>query len=155
MGGEPVPVDRGPSEAAALLYSTAFVAERLQATADLLARQALLPVLRSIWKMPPGTTRAASGARATAVRRRPEILDGIDVLLVPTAPALYTLDAVLADPLRLSDARALRELRQPAGPRGHRRPGQIPAGWQPFGVSLVGPWGRDAVLAGLGIGCTA
>ena len=158
LGGEGVPIDFGPfEEAAALLYGSAFVSERLEAAGDLFAREpeALLPVLRTILETARTyDARAAFEARAalTAVRRRARaVLDGIDCLLVPTAPAIYTVDAVAADPLgrnaslgRYVNFVNMLDLAAIAVPAGFRPDGV------PFGVSLVGPWGADGVLAGLG-----
>jgi allophanate hydrolase len=157
MGGEAVPIDYAPfEETAGLLYGSAFVAERLEAAGDLLSRQpdALLPVLRGILEEAARyDARAAFQARArlVAVRRRARaVLDGLDLLLVPTAAAHYTVEAVLAEPLRLNATLGryvnfvnlldLAAINVPAG--------FSPAG-RPFGVSLVGAWGRDAFLAGL------
>jgi allophanate hydrolase len=158
FGGEPVTIDFTPfEEAAALLYGSAFVAERLEAGGDLLAREpeALLPVIRSILESARSyDARAALEARAalTAVRRRARaILDGIDVMLVPTACATYTVDAVVAEPLALNTSLGryvnfvnLLDLAALAVPAGFRPDGL------PFGVTLVGPWGSDGVLASLG-----
>jgi allophanate hydrolase len=78
-------------------------------------------------------------------------MDGLDCLLVPTAPAIYTVDAVVADPLNLNSSLGryvnfvnLLDLAALAVPAGFRPDGL------PFGVSLVGPWGSDGVLASLG-----
>jgi allophanate hydrolase len=158
FGGEPVTIDFTPfEEAAALLYGSAFVAERLEAGGDLLAREpeALLPVIRSILESARSyDARAALEARAalTAVRRRARaILDGIDLMLVPTACATYTVEAALAEPLALNSSLGryvnfvnLLDLAALAVPAGFRPDGL------PFGVSLVGPWGSDGVLASLG-----
>ncbi|HVZ72339.1 MAG TPA: allophanate hydrolase [Polyangia bacterium] len=158
LGGEPVAVDFAPfEETAALLYGSAFVAERLEATQELLARdpEALIPVLRTILK--EATTHEARGvfearARLTACRRRARAaLAKIDVMLVPTAPPPFTVEAVLADPLRLNTALGryvnfvnLLDLAALAVPAGFTDAGK------PFGVTLVGGWGSDALLAGLG-----
>jgi allophanate hydrolase len=157
-GGEAVAFDfTAFDETAALLYGSAFVAERLEAAGDLLAREpgALLPVIRSILESAAaydGRAVFEARARLTALRRRArEELAGLDCLLVPTAPAIYTVDAVLADPLRLNTSLGryvnfvnLLDLAAIAVPAGFGRAGV------PFGVSLVGAWGRDALLASLG-----
>jgi allophanate hydrolase len=158
LGGEPVAFDFAPfEETAALLYGSAFVAERLEATAELLARdpEAFVPVLRTILEAAAKyDARAAFEARArlTALRRRARAeLAKLDVLVVPTAPASHTVEAVLADPLRLNSSLGryvnfvnLLDLSALAVPAGFGAAGA------PFGVSLVGAWGKDALLAALG-----
>jgi allophanate hydrolase len=157
LGGSPVEIDFAPfEETAALLYGSAFVAERLEAAGALLAREpsVLLPVIRSI--LEDAARFDARGVfeartRLTAVRRRArQIMEGLECLVVPTAPAIYTIDAVVADPLRLNSTLGryvnfvnLLDLAAVAVPAGLR-------GGVPFGVSLVGPWGRDGRLMGLG-----
>jgi allophanate hydrolase len=158
FGGEPVEIDFSPfEETAALLYGSAFVAERLEAAGDLHARapEALLPVLKAILDEAaahPARAVFEARARLTALRRRArQILAGVDLLFVPTAPAIYTVDAVKADPLRLNSSLGryvnfvnLLDLAAIAVPIGLRSDGV------PFGGSLVGPWGHDAALAALG-----
>jgi allophanate hydrolase len=158
FGGEPVTIDfTAFEEAAALLYGSAFVAERLEAAGELLARDpgALLPVLRTILaEAATYEARAVFEARArlTRCRRRArEVLAGVDCLLLPTAPATYSVAAVLSDPVRLNASLGryvnfvnLLDLAAIAVPAG------FGDGGAPFGVSLVGPWGGDAFLAGLG-----
>jgi len=71
--------------------------------------------------------------------------------MVPTAPTLPRIDAVAADPVGLNAALGrystfvnLLDLAALAVPAGSRADGL------PAGVTLVGPWGSDARLAGLG-----
>jgi len=158
FGGSPVEIDFAPfEETAALLYGSAFVAERLEAAGPLFAREpsALLPVLRSILQEAARfDARSVFDARArltTARRRARQIMEGLECLLVPTAPAIYTIEAVTADPLRLNTSLGryvnfvnLLDLAAVAVPAGLRPDGI------PFGVSLIGPWGGDARLMGLG-----
>ncbi len=157
-GGEAQEIDFDAFEdTAALLYGSAFVAERLEAAGDLFARapQALLPVIRAILedatKYDAASAFKARAALARLRRRATAVLAGLDCLLVPTAPAIYSVDAVNADPLRLNSSLGryvnfvnLLDLAALAVPAGFRAPGV------PFGVSLVGAWGRDAFLAAVG-----
>jgi allophanate hydrolase len=158
LGGEPVEIDfTAFDETAALLYGSAFVAERLEAAGALHARapEALLPVLKAILDGAAAYQAPAvfeARARLTALRRQArQGLEAVDVLFVPTAAAIYTVDAVQADPIRLNSSLGryvnfvnLLDLAAIAVPIGFRPDGL------PFGASLVGPWGRDAMLAALG-----
>ncbi len=109
LGGTPVTIDIAPLlEAARLLYEGPWVAERLTVVADLLRAkpEALHPVTREIIAGAAG--RSADDAfrahyRLGELRRAAEALwREMDVLLLPTAPTIFTVDAVLADPLRLN-----------------------------------------------------
>src|SRR5258708_35406736 len=94
----------------------------------------------------PSRGRCAGGGLSGAARAT---LAGVDCLLVPTAPTIYTLAAVEADPIRLNTTLGtyvnfvnLLELAAVAVPAGFRADGL------PFGVTLIGPWGQDGRLAG-------
>jgi allophanate hydrolase len=157
LGGEPVTLDLAPfSEAAALLYEGPFVAERLEAAGELLARQpeALLPPIREILRGAVGRGAADTFAalhRLRVLRRRAHAaLAGVDCLVVPTAPTIYAVADVVADPIRLNATLGtyvnfvnLLELAAVAVPAGFRADGL------PAGITLVGPWGADGLLAGL------
>jgi allophanate hydrolase len=103
------------------------------------------------------------GARPTAVaafkafyrleelRRAAErAFDRVDLLALPTAPTVYTVDQVLADPIALNSRLGtytnfvnlldLCGLALPAALNGRR----------PFGVTLLAPGGADALLASVG-----
>ena len=156
LGGEPVAIDFAPfSETAALLYEGPFVAERLEAAGDLFARDpaALLPPIRDILA---GATRRDASSVFAALRRRQVLrrralaaLAGLDCLVVPTAPTIYSIDAVLADPIRLNATLGayvnfvnLLDLAAVAVPAGFRADGL------PFGITFIGRWGEDGRLAG-------
>jgi allophanate hydrolase len=157
LGGEAVEIDFAPfEETADLLYGSAFVAERLEAAGRLLAQvpSALLPVLSTILEDATRFDALAvfdARARLSVLRRHSrQIFDGLECLVVPTAPAIYGVDAVAAEPLRLNGSLGryvsfvnLLDLAAIAIPTGFRADGL------PFGVSLVAAWGRDARLAGL------
>ena len=111
LGGEPVEIDFAPfREAGALVYEGAYVAERLIAGGELLARdpEALLSPVRTILTGARGvdaraafeTQRKVAQLRRTARR----ILAGVDFLLVPTTPTIPRIADVQADPLRLNAA---------------------------------------------------
>jgi allophanate hydrolase len=156
LGGTPVTIDPAPfREASTLLYGGPFIAERLEATGDLLAKhpEALLPVIRTLMEQ-AARNDAASAFRALhrlrLLKRHVQVaLAGIDFLLVPTAPTIYTVAAIAADPLRLNFTLGtfttfvnLLDLAAVAVPAGLRGDGL------PFGITVVGAFGQDGRLAG-------
>ena len=144
-------------ETARLLYEGPWVAERYLAIRSLLASSpdALHPVTRKI---------ILDGARPTAVdtfaayyeleelrRVRDAIFAGIDALLLPTAPTVYTVQQVLADPIQLNSRLGtytnfvnLLDLCGLALPAAMRSDGV------PSGITLLAPGGQDAFLASIG-----
>jgi allophanate hydrolase len=141
-------------EVAAMLYDGAWVAERLSVIDTLLAESpgAVHPVTRGI---------IGAGARLSAVdafrgiyrlaelkRRAEPVLDGVDLLCVPTIPTFYTLADLEADPIgpnaRLGtytnfvNLLDLCGIAVPTGPRRDGRPGS---------VTLLARAGRDALAA--------
>ena len=158
LGGEPVEIDFTPfREAGALVYEGAYVAERLLAGGDLLARdpEALLAPVRTILtgarnvdaRAAFETQRKVAQLRRTARR----LLAAVEFLLVPTTPTIPRIADVQADPLRLNAALGAfttfvnpLDLAALAVPAGFRSDGL------PAGVTLVGPWGSDARLAAFG-----
>ncbi|HEY2900397.1 MAG TPA: allophanate hydrolase [Polyangia bacterium] len=156
LGGTPVTIAPAPfREAGALLYGGPFIAERLEATGDLLAKnpEALLPVIRTLMEQ-AARNDAATAFRALhrlrILKRHAQVaLAGVDFLLVPTAPTIYTVEAIAADPLRLNFTLGtfttfvnLLDLAAVAVPAGLRGDGL------PFGVTVVGAFGQDGRLAG-------
>ena len=109
LGAKIVEVDIEPFYAAArLLYDGPWVAERYLTAKDLLASspEAILPVTREI---------ILAGAHGTAAdafaafyqledlrRVRDHTFRAIDALVLPTAPTIYTVEQVLADPIQLN-----------------------------------------------------
>jgi allophanate hydrolase len=144
-------------ETARLLYEGPWVAERFLTAQKLIASSpdSLHPVTYQI---------IMGGARASApdafaafykledLRRvRDHVFRAIDVLLVPTIPTAYTVDQVLADPIQLNSRLGtytnfvnLLDLAGLALPASLR-----PDGF-PFGITLLGVSGSDALLASLG-----
>src|SRR5688572_7188460 len=157
VGGISVTVDFAPfREAAALLYSGPWVAERYAAVGEFADAHpdAMHPVVGQIIRG------AASKSAADAYRglyRLEELKKaaaeqwaGIDILLLPTAGTIYTKAAVEADPIQLNTNLGyytnfvnLMDLAAVAVPAGFRRDGL------PFGVSLIGPAFSDAALLAL------
>ncbi len=156
-GARAVAFDYAPfREAAALLYEGPWVAERLAALEDFLRdhADAFDTSVRAI---------VEGGRRFSAVdafrgryaleelRHRTEATwAACDALLLPTAPTIYTVEAMRADPIRLNSRLGhytnfanLLGLAAIAIPAGF-----TPAGL-PFGVTLVGPASSDDGLAPL------
>jgi len=143
-------------EAARLLYEGPWVAERYAATETLIASSpdAMHPVTREIIM---GGTRPSAVAAFKAFYRLEELRRAaehafrrIEVLALPTAPTLYTIDQVLGDPIQLNSRLGtytnfvnlldLCGLAVPAALHGAR----------PFGITLLAPSGADALLASIG-----
>jgi allophanate hydrolase len=153
-GGEPVVIDYAPfRDAAQLLYSGPWVAERLAAIESFLAEKpdALHPVVRTI--IAGGSKYSAVDAhRATYRLQELRALaekqwERMDVLLLPTTGTIYTIEQVEVDPVQLNTNLGyytnfvnLFDLAAVAVPAGFR-PGGLP-----FGVSLIGPAFSDAAL---------
>ena len=158
LGATIVEIDMEPFyETARLLYEGPWVAERYIAARALIAsaHEAMHPVTREI---------VLAGARPSAVdtfeafyrleglrRMRDHVFAAIDALLLPTVPTVYTIDEVLADPIGLNSRLGtytnfvnLLDLCGLAVPAAMRHDGT------PFGVTLLGPAGQDAVLASIG-----
>ncbi|MDT0308732.1 allophanate hydrolase [Streptomyces sp. DSM 44917] len=146
------------TEAAALLYEGAFVAERYTAVGAFVDRggPGLDPVVAGIIGRArdiPAHRLFADQARLAALRATAlAALGDADALLLPTTPDHPTLAEVAADPLgvnarlgRFTNSTNLFDLAAVAVPAGE------PHG-RPFGVMLIGPAGTDdrlAAIAGL------
>ncbi|WP_432019216.1 allophanate hydrolase [Streptomyces sp. 1222.5] len=163
-GAELLPVDLAPfTEAAAMLYEGAFVAERYTAVGAFVDAHAGSPDLDSTVA---GIISRAGDVRAHqlyADRRRLESLrlramaslGDADALLLPTAPGHPTLAEVAADPLganarlgRYTNSTNLFDLAAVAVPAGE-------VNGLPFGVMLVGPAFTDERLARIASPLTA
>jgi allophanate hydrolase len=157
-GAQIVEVDIEPFYAAArLLYEGPWVAERYLTAKDLIASspESILPVTRQIILAGAHGTAADAFAafyRIEALRRvRDHIYRSIDALVVPTAPTIYTVEQVLADPIQLNSRLGtytnfvnLLDLCALAVPASFRPDGV------PFGVTLLAPGGEDGKLAAIG-----
>ncbi len=157
LGGQKVEIDfsifRGAAE---LLYAGPWVAERAAALGGFLDTNAdeIHPVVRSI---------ISGASRYTAVdcfqaeyklrelcRAAESEWKRMDVLFLPTAPTIYTIEAVGLDPVKLNSNLGyytnfvnLMDLAAVAVPAGLDRNGL------PFGVSLIGPAFTEEALLGL------
>ncbi|MFB7391656.1 allophanate hydrolase [Streptomyces sp. NPDC056191] len=155
-GAELLPVDLAPfTEAAAMLYEGAFVAERYTAVGGFVDAHAgsadLDPTVAGIVsgaRAVPAHRLFADRERLAALRTRAlASLGDADALLLPTAPGHPTLAEVAADPLganarlgRFTHSTNLFDLAAVAVPAGQ-------VGGLPFGVMLVGRAFTDERLA--------
>ena len=158
MGGIPAEIDYTPfREVAALLYDGPYVAERLAAIEPFVATRpdALDPVVHGIIAGARGFS-AADAFRGeyrlrTLARQAAREWRGIDLMMLPTSPTIFTVAAVQADPIRLNSQLGhytnfvnLLDYAAIAIPAGFRTDGL------PAGVTLVGPAFSDHDLARLG-----
>jgi allophanate hydrolase len=158
LGGDIVEIDIEPFyETARLLYEGPWIAERYAVTRAMIASapEAMHPVTREI--LLGGARTLAADAFAAfyqleelrrAARRT---FAEIDVLALPTAPTLYTVAQVLADPIQLNSRLGtytnfvnLLDL------CGLAVPAALHDGKTPFGITLLAPGGRDGLIAAVG-----
>jgi allophanate hydrolase len=158
LGAQIVEIDVEPFYAAArLLYEGPWVAERYLTVRSLLASmpESIHPVTRQV------VLAGAHGSAADAFDAFYQLEDlkrvcdhtfrSIDALVVPTAPTIYTVAEVLADPIQLNSRLGtytnfvnLLDL------CGLAVPASIRADGAPFGITLLAPAGQDAALAAIG-----
>jgi len=144
-------------ETARLLYQGPWVAERYTVAEPLLEDpDALLPVIRDVI-LPARDMSAADGFRAQYQladlrREADQLMAGIDALVVPSTPGIYTRAAVNADPITLNSQLGtwtnfvnLLDMCALALPGGFRDGDGLPTG-----ITLIGPAWYDAALAEFG-----
>jgi allophanate hydrolase len=150
-GAEIVELDIEPlNEAASLLYSGPWVAERTAAIADLLARdpQAIDPTVRAV--VEPGAAMSAVDLfrgiyRLAEIRRWSDGLwQDVDALAFPTTGTTYRVRELLAEPIALNSNLGrytnfvnLLDMAAIAVPAGARANGTG------FGITLIGPAHSD------------
>jgi allophanate hydrolase len=158
LGGERAELDFRPFlETARLLYEGPWVAERWLAIRELLERkpEAVHPVTRRVIEKAPSFSAAdafAAAYRLQALRRRAEAAwAGVEVIVTPSAPTIYTRAEVEADPVALNSRLGtytnfvnLLDLCGLAVPAGFRADGL------PFGITLLAPAFQDRPLCALG-----
>jgi len=157
LGGIMSTVDYAPmASAASALYEDAWVAERYAAIRNFFdtSPQDCHPVVRAI--LEPGKNYSAADLFQAQVQmgahrqHAAALWQDIDVLVVPTAPTIYTITEVNADPIgknrnlgwytnfvNLLDLAAIAV------------PSSIRADGLPFGITLIGPAGSELRLADL------
>lgn len=138
-------------EAAALLYSGPWVAERFAALSEFLAKNAgsVHPVVRQIiegaGKFSAVDAFEAQYRLAGYMRQAEKFWENFDAMLLPTAGTIYTVEEMLAEPIRLNSNLGrytnfvnLLDMCAVAVPAGCRPDGM------PFGVSFIGPaWSEE------------
>jgi allophanate hydrolase len=158
LGGRPVGVDFSVfMEAAALLYEGPWVAERLAAIRSFFEEHPdeVHPVVRKIIEGAGGYSAADLFSALTSLQafrqRAARLWERADVLVVPTAPTIYTIEEVLAEPFlynrrlgHYTNFVNLLDLAACAVP-GSMRPDGLPSG-----ITLIAPAGADLMLADLG-----
>ncbi|MDB5928363.1 MAG: allophanate hydrolase, partial [Polaromonas sp.] len=158
LGGEPVAIDYAPlAGAAALLYDSALVAERYSAVRDFFdahEHEVIEPV-RGILAQGRGYSAADLCEAQTRLRafgqQAAAMWDGIEVLLVPTAPTHYTIAQMQADPVALNrKLGAYTNFVNLLDYAALSVPSSIRPDGLPFGITLIGPCGSDWQLAELG-----
>jgi allophanate hydrolase len=161
LGAVIVDIDIEPFyETARLLYEGPWLAERYAVTRDFIASapQSMHPVTLEIilgGARPSAVDAFAAFYRLEELRRVAQRqFEAIDALALPTAPTLYTVDQVLADPIGLNSRLGtytnfvnLLDLCGLAVPAA-LHPG--PSGAAPFGITLLAPGGNDGLLAAVG-----
>ncbi|VFU09948.1 allophanate hydrolase [Methylocella tundrae] len=156
LGGRPVEIDYAPfQQAAALLYDGAFVAERFAAIEDFFRTHAqeMDPQVRQI--IGKASNLSAADAfkgeyRLRAIARAAEReWEHFDVMLLPTAPTIFTVDQIAEDPIGANSRLGvythfvnLLDYAAIAVPAGFRATSRLP-----FGVTLIGPAFSDFDLA--------
>jgi allophanate hydrolase len=144
-------------EAARLLYEGPWIAERYAAARALIASspESMHPVTREIileGARPSALDAFTAFYRLEELRRAADhTFTQVDALAVPTAPRVYTIEQILADPIQLNARLGtytnfvnLLDL------CGVAIPSRLDHDGTPFGITLLGPGGSDAHLAAIG-----
>ena len=158
LGMQIVEIEFAPFlETAKLLYEGPWVAERYAAVGEFIDKHPK--------QVHPVTRRIIAGAkklsaidafrafyRLTELRAEAQqIFSQIDVLMVPTAPAAYTVAQIKADPIGLnSKLGTYTNFVNLLDLAGLSVPSTIAPDGTPFGVTFLGPAGHDALLASIG-----
>lgn len=143
------------NELAAALYSQSWVAERTLAVENRVQREQAHPIIASIIaqadRFSAVDAMRAEYTRARLARRIQQQLAAFDALMVPTAPTIYRIEEVAADPLLKNSHMGaytnfvnLADLSALALPNGIRQDGL------PTGVTFIAPAWMDEALAKLG-----
>lgn len=158
LGARLVEIDLTPFfETARLLYEGPWVAERYAAVGAFLESRPLAvhPVVAGIIEQgrhfSAVDTFRAQYRLAELKAQALAALDGIDALMVPTMPTVFTLAQMLAEPVRCnSQLGVYTNFVNLLDMCGLAVPAEIRADGAPAGVTLLAPAGRDAHLAALG-----
>ena len=158
LGGVPTTVDFSPfAQAASLLYESALVAERYEAIQPFFDEHAanIVEPVRTI----VGQGRQYSAADVFRAQTLLKTLEkktrlawlNMDVMLVPTAPTHYTIQAMRADSIALNRNLGLyTNFVNLLDYAALSVPSSIRSDGLPFGITLIGASGSDLQLAELG-----
>ena len=158
MGATIVDLDFAPFlEASKLLYEGPWVAERWAAVGSFIAAHPgdVHPVTRAIIETglkPSAVDAFRAFYRLGELRARAfACFNTIDVLMVPTVPAAYTIAEIEADPVRLnSNLGTYTNFVNLFGLAGLAVPAVFAVDGTPFGITFLTPAGQDAWLASIG-----
>ena len=156
-GATLVEIDMGPFyEAARLLYEGPWIAERYIAAQAVVTTDptAMHPVTREIilcGAQPTAVDAFAAFYRLAELRRAADrAFLAVDALVLPTAPTVYGVEEVFANPIELNSRLGtytnfvnLLDL------CGVAVPAAMDANGTPFGVTFLAPSGRDAAIASM------
>jgi len=153
-----VEIDFAPfMEVARLLYEGPWVAERYAAVGEFIAKhpKQVHPVTRKIitgGKKPSAVDAFRAFYRLAELRAKAQAaLARIDALMVPTAPAAYTVVEIKADPIRLnSNLGTYTNFVNLLDLAGLSVPATLASDGTPFGVTFLSPAGHDVLLASIG-----
>ena len=158
LGAKIAEIDIEPFYAAArLLYEGPWVAERYLTARALIASapEALHPVTRQVILAGAHGTTADAFAAFYQIEELRRVSDhtfrSVDALVLPTAPTIYTIEEVLADPIgRNSRLGTYTNFVNLLDLCGLAVPAAMRADGRPFGITLLAPTGADAALAAIG-----
>jgi allophanate hydrolase len=158
LGGQPVTIDYTPlAAAAALLYESSLVAERYASLRDFFDthEEEVIEPVRTILATGRNFSAADLVAAQTQLRaygqQAAALWDEMDLLVVPTAPTHYTIEAMQADPLTLNrNLGAYTNFVNLLDYAALAVPSSIRPDGLPFGITLIGLCGSDWQLADLG-----
>jgi allophanate hydrolase len=144
-------------DAARLLYEGPWVAERTIAARSILSTDpdAIHPVTREIvlsGLRPTAIDAFAAFYKLEALRRVADhAFSQIDALVLPTAPTVYSVKQVLADPIQLnSRLGTYTNFANLLDLCGLAIPASVTEAGVPFGITLLAPGGADARLTEIG-----
>lgn len=156
MGYKVTPIDFTVfNELADALYNDSWVSERTFAIEQLVTRDELLPITRQIISQADDYSAvdamSAEYTRAALSRQIQQVMSEFDALMVPTAPTIYTIDAVNADPLtKNSHMGAYTNFVNLADLSALALPNVIADDGLPRGVTFIAPAWHDEALANFG-----
>ncbi len=156
LGYDVCPIDFDVfDELADALYNDSWVSERAFAIDNRVNRDALLPITRQIISQADNYSAvdamAAEYSRAKLSRRIDQIMTQFDALMVPTAPTIYTIEELEADPLsKNSHMGAYTNFVNLADLSALALPNVIAEDGLPRGVTFIAKAWHDEALANFG-----